>query len=145
MPAVQGRSNTPPVTMAQLLCALAYASDLAFGLQLEDSLRSCYLAVRLARVLGLSDDQCAAIYCTALLKDAGCTSWTTELAQAWHTDEIVARRELAIFGQPLTIATIMAWMRQYVAKDRPIVDKLARSALVFTTARRRLPEEVATS
>ncbi len=89
------------LTIGQLLCAFAYASDLAFGLQLEDSVRSCYLAVRLAQQMGLSEDECRSTYYTALLKDAGCTAWTTEQAGAWHTDEIVARRELMIFGNPL--------------------------------------------
>ena len=87
-------------TLGELLCAFAYASDLAFGLQLDDSLRSCYLAVRLAERLGLSDDDRTAVYYIALLKDAGCTSWTTELANAWQTDEIVARRDLLIFSNP---------------------------------------------
>jgi len=53
-------------------------------LQLEDSLRSCYVAVRIADALGLSGEQREATYYAALLKDAGCTSWTTELAHVWQ-------------------------------------------------------------
>jgi hypothetical protein len=79
--------------MGRLLSAFAYASDLAFGLQLEESMRSCYLAFRIAERMGLSDEECRAAYYTALLKGAGYTFWTTELAGAWQADEIVARRE----------------------------------------------------
>ena len=102
-------STSNRLTMGQLLCAFAYASDLAFGLQLEDSLRSCYLAFRIAKQLGLSDNECTAAYYTALLKDAGCTSWTTELATAWQTDEIVARRELLIFSNPQDKKLFLDW------------------------------------
>ena len=134
-----------PLTMGQLLCAFAYASDIAFGLQLEDSLRSCYLAVRLAETMGLTEDQCAATYYTALLKDAGCTSWTTELAHAWQTDEIIARRELIIFGNPTDLGAFTAWMRQFVARDRALVAKLARCVSVLTTSRGLFADAFATS
>src|SRR5215216_7487473 len=127
MTTVPGAGVTPPrLTMGELLCAFAYATDLAFGLQLEDSLRSCYVAVRLAKTLGLSRDERAMAYYTALLKDAGCTSWTTELAQAWQTDEIAARRELLILGDRAHLPAFTSWMRQYVARDRTPYEKLSR-------------------
>lgn len=125
--------TSAPVTMGQLLCAFAYASDLAFGLQLEDSLRSCYVAVRMADALGLDAERREETYYAALLKDAGCTSWTTELAQAWQSDEIVARRELLIFGNPSNVRSLTGWMRQHVAQDRSLVAKLARYIDVLTT------------
>ena len=43
-------------SMGDLLGAFAFASDLAFGLQLEDSLRTCYLATRLAEHMVLRID-----------------------------------------------------------------------------------------
>jgi hypothetical protein len=89
--------------MGELLGAFAFASDLAFGLQLEDTLRSCYLATRLAEQMGVSDEERLTVYYTALLKDAGCTSWTSELASIGQTDEIVARRDL-IFTDRSTAA-----------------------------------------
>jgi hypothetical protein len=67
-------------SMGELLGAFAFASDLAFGLPLDDSLRSCYLATRIAEHLCASEDERMTVYYTALLKDAGCTSWTSELA-----------------------------------------------------------------
>ena len=78
----QDRAAEHRVTVAEVLCAFAYANDLAFGLQLEDTLRSAYLAWRIAGELGVSGSERHDAYVTALLKDAGCTSWTTELAQA---------------------------------------------------------------
>ena len=118
-------------SMGELLCAFAYASDLAFGLQFEDSLRSCYLATRLAEELGVSHDDLATSYYTALLKDAGCTSWTSELAGIWQTDEIVARRELILFTDFRTPARIEAWVRKYVAPDLPVSARQSHLAEVI--------------
>jgi len=117
--------------MGELLCAFAYASDLAFGLQFEDSLRSCYLASRLAEELGVSDADLATSYYTALLKDAGCTSWTSELAGIWQTDEIVARRELILFTDFRTPAGIEAWVRKYVAPPLPVPARQSHLAEVI--------------
>ena len=116
------RADSAPsqrTSMGELLSAFAFASDLAFGLQLEDSLRSCYLATRLAERMGLSEDERLTAYYTALLKDAGCTSWTSELARFWRTDEISARRELMVFADRTTYAGLEAWMYQHVAPDLP--------------------------
>jgi HD-GYP domain-containing protein (c-di-GMP phosphodiesterase class II) len=117
--------------MGDLLCAFAYASDLAFGLQFEDSLRSCYLATRLAQELGVSQEDVSTSYYTALLKDAGCTSWTSELAAIWQTDEIVARRELILFTDFRTAAGIEAWVRRYVAPDLPLSSRQSHLAEVI--------------
>lgn len=111
-----GRSRT---SMGELLGAFAYASDLAFGLHLEDSLRSCFVAMRNAEHLGLSEDERLNVYYTALLKDAGCTSWTSELARVWQTDEIAARRQLIVFSDWTSYAGLEAWVRQYVAPELP--------------------------
>jgi HD-GYP domain-containing protein (c-di-GMP phosphodiesterase class II) len=133
------------LALGELLCAFAYASDLAFGLQLDDSLRSCYLAFRIADQLDIPDDERTAVYYTALLKDAGCTSWTTELANAWQTDEIVARRELVIFGNPNDLSAFMSWMTKYVASDRSTLSRLARYVNVLTATRSLFAEGFATT
>ena len=133
------------MTLAELLCAFAYASDLAFGLQLEDTMRSAYLALRLAQRLNLSDVDARAAYYTALLKDCGCTSWTTELATAWQTNEIVARRDLLIFSNPHDKKLFMSWMRKYVAADQPAFRKLGRYCSVLATSRGLFTEGFATS
>jgi HD-GYP domain-containing protein (c-di-GMP phosphodiesterase class II) len=131
--------------MGQLLCAFAYASDLAFGLQLEDSLRSCYVALRLADALNLDAEERAAAYYAALLKDAGCTSWTTELARVWQTDEIIARRDLIIYGNTASLLALSGWMRRFVAKDRSLVEKLSRYVRVLASSRAVVAEAIATS
>ena len=133
------------LSLAQLLCGFAYASDIAFGLQLEDSVRSCYVAFRLAEKMGLSAEACRATYFTALLKDAGCTSFTTELAAAWQTDEIAARRDLIIFSDPGDKKMFFSWMTRYVAQDRRLLTKLSQYFGVLTRSRGLFAEAYSTT
>ncbi len=101
--------------MGELLGAFAFASDLAFGLELEDSLRSCYIATRLAEELGMPEEQRIASYYASLFKDAGCTSWTSVFAAMLRTDEITARKERMIFGLGAGLPSKVAWARRNLA------------------------------
>ena len=124
--------------MGELLGAFAFASDLAFGLNLEDSLKSCFVATRLAEQMNLGDDDRLTVYYGALLNHAGCTSWTSELASIWQADEIVARRELILFTDRSTNAGLDAWMRRYVAPSLPLAAREAHLSQVM----QRMPEVV---
>jgi hypothetical protein len=68
----------PETSLAELLCTFAFASDLALGLELEDSLRGCYIADRIAEELGLAPADRLAAYYGSLVKDIGCTCWNSE-------------------------------------------------------------------
>jgi HD-GYP domain-containing protein (c-di-GMP phosphodiesterase class II) len=87
------------IRTAQLLGAFSVASDLAFGFQLEDSIRSCYLSLRLAKMLGLPDEEHTTVFYTTLMKDAGCTCWTSDMAAFLMTDEIEARKQVLLYGE----------------------------------------------
>jgi hypothetical protein len=82
--------------MVDLLGAFSLAGDLALGLQAEHGARSCYIGMHIARVLALPLDQRTDLFYTELLKDAGCTTWTSQLAAAWLVDELAAT-ELQFF------------------------------------------------
>src|SRR5450755_2258842 len=90
-----GRSDmaAPQVRRADFLMALAYATDLATGHSRDFALRSCVLAMRLARVARLDEEMCRAVYHQALLRYIGCNADTHLLAAAWG-DEIALRRDL---------------------------------------------------
>src|SRR5262245_5592064 len=92
------KASNSSFTLAQLLAGFAYASDLAFGLDLDHGVRSCYVADRLGEELGLSETERADVYYTALLKHAGCTCYTSPLSEFFQGPEIEARRELLAFG-----------------------------------------------
>ncbi len=116
-----------------MLGAIAFASDLAFGVELEDGARSCLIAVRVAERMGLNSEQIAGVYYTALLKEAGCTAWTGSLAEFWKTDEIAARREL-ILGDLRSPPFLMRWMWQHVGSELPLPRRIGRVAKVAATS-----------
>lgn len=103
--------------MADVLGGFSLASDLAVGLHPEHGARSCYIGMHLADALGLPDEDRIALFYSELLKDAGCTAYTSQLAALWLVDELVAKRDLQFFrdaGNPLDV---LSWAAHYVAAD----------------------------
>lgn len=78
---------------ADFLMALAYATDLATGHSRDFALRSCVLAMRLAKIAGLDAEMSRAVYHQALLRYIGCNADSHLLAAAFG-DEIALRQEL---------------------------------------------------
>jgi HD-GYP domain-containing protein (c-di-GMP phosphodiesterase class II)/DNA-binding CsgD family transcriptional regulator len=64
--------------LADLLCALSVSLDLAMDQAPEKSIRSCLVAVGLARRLGLPDAEVCDVYYATLLRHLGCTATTHE-------------------------------------------------------------------
>lgn len=126
--------------VADVLGAFTYASDLAFGLRFEDGLRACYIAMRLADRLNLALADRKTVYYTSLLKDAGCTCWTSQLADFWAGDEMEARRELLIYGAGSDIKRFAPWMLRYVGTGLTLPARVARIGDVFFNSKSFLHE-----
>ncbi|HKS92015.1 MAG TPA: HD domain-containing phosphohydrolase [Tepidiformaceae bacterium] len=115
--------------LAEILGAFTYASDLAFALNFEDGLRACYIAMRLAQELGLTHADQQTVYYTALLKEAGCTSWTSELADFWQGDELEARKAL-FFDGGSEMRGFAPWMLRHVGTQLSVPKRAARMGAV---------------
>src|SRR5439155_1376814 len=65
-------------------------------------LRTCHLALGVAREMGLDQKQCADVYYIALLRFVGCNSHADQDAAGGGGDEMAMRRALApvISGEP---------------------------------------------
>ena len=74
-----------------ILGGLSVATDLGSGAALEESLRRCVVASRLARLVGCLDEEVRAVIYTSLLQDLGCTASSHELARTFG-DDIAAIR-----------------------------------------------------
>jgi HD-GYP domain-containing protein (c-di-GMP phosphodiesterase class II) len=81
------------VRLADLLCALSVTLDLAMAQPPEKSIRSCLIAVDLARRLGLPDAEVSDVYYATLLRHLGCT------ATAHEETFLVGPNELALRPQ----------------------------------------------
>ncbi len=79
-----------PARLAEVVAALSLGVDLGFGQPMEHVLRQCLIALRLADQVGLSEQDRAAVYYTALLVNVGCHSDAHEQAK-WFGDDIALK------------------------------------------------------
>ena len=108
------------IRMADVLGAFSLASDLAMGLHMEHGARSCYIGMHIAQELGLPLEQCTDLYYAELLKDAGCTTWTSQLASFWLVDELAAKKDLQFFRDTRNPLDVASWLMKYVAAGAPL-------------------------
>ena len=80
----------PRVRLAELVASLSLGVDLGFGQPMEHVLRQCLIALRRAERSGLSEQQRAAVYYTALLVNVGCHADAHEQAK-WFGDDIALK------------------------------------------------------
>ena len=113
LPSTRPEGNV--IRTADLLGAFSLASDLAMGLHTEHGARSCYIGMHIAQEMGLSLEQRTHLYYAELLKDAGCTTWTSQLASSWLVDELAAKRDLQFFRDARNPLDMASWLLKYVA------------------------------
>lgn len=129
--AATAQTSESPVRMAELLGAFSVASSIAIGLPMEHGVRACYISMKLARELELPPQQTQDLYWTELLKDAGCTCWTSPIATAILGDEIIARKDLFFGGDPNNMRHAFGWLMQYVGAGAPLTTRVSRMADFF--------------
>ena len=103
------------IRTADLLGAFSLASDLAMGLHMEHGARSCYIGMHIAQEMELTLEKRTDLYYAELLKDAGCTTWTSQLAGSWLVDELAAKRDLQFFRNTRNPLDMASWLMKYVA------------------------------
>jgi len=77
--------------MLELLGGLSLVTDIGTGSPLEESLKRCLVAGRLAKIIGCADDEISNVLYTALLQHLGCTAYAHEVARVWGDDVITTR------------------------------------------------------
>jgi HD-GYP domain-containing protein (c-di-GMP phosphodiesterase class II)/DNA-binding CsgD family transcriptional regulator len=116
------------VRLGELLGALSLATDLAAGIPLETSLRTCVLATRLARLVGITE--LGEVRSATLLRHLGCTAFAHEAARLGGDDHdllttysgVDRGRRTAIVGRTMT----------HLAREAPLGRRLAAVARVMT-------------
>ncbi len=63
-----------PLRLAEATAVLSLATDLSMGQPLEHGLRTALVAVRMAKAIGLPEDDQITVFYTGLLHFAGCTA-----------------------------------------------------------------------
>ncbi|HKX16037.1 MAG TPA: HD domain-containing phosphohydrolase [Propionibacteriaceae bacterium] len=75
----------------ELLGGLSLVTDIGTGSPLEESLKRCLVAARLAKIIGCQDGEVSDVLYTALLQHLGCTAYAHEVARVWGDDVVTTR------------------------------------------------------
>lgn len=123
-------------SLEEMLVALSFALDLTEGAVPGHAIRSCLLAVRIAREIGLEQAVITDLYYASLLKDVGCSSNSARMCQIVGGDDriVKAGAKLEDWTRPLTpnLSTVkMLW--QQVLPGASALRKTARLAKLAAT------------
>src|SRR5690242_2752094 len=119
------RSN--PSGLAELLCALSYASSLAGTERMEHETNTVFVGIRLGRALGLGTEDLEAIYYGGLLKDVGCGACSAVLAPFFVDDEVAPRLDMNLVDIH-SPRSMLGWARSQLLLDSSLPARLARLA-----------------
>ena len=113
----------PPLTKAEILTALSRALDLVEGQPPGHAVRTCWIAMRLARELGLSDAESDAVYFAALVKDSGCSSNAVRIQAIFGADELAAKAAVKTVDWTNPMANALYGLR-YVERGQGLATKV---------------------
>jgi HD-GYP domain-containing protein (c-di-GMP phosphodiesterase class II) len=105
--------------LAELMSALALATDLATGLPLEHGLRRTVLAVGLGTELGLDEDQLRDAFYVALLGSVGCVLDSAAMA-GFVEDDISFRADMFPLDMANPVVALRYFSRNVGRGDRPV-------------------------
>lgn len=113
--------TSPPheqVRLAELMAAVSLATDLGTGQPMAHALRTCYLAMGLARAVGLPAQDLFDTYYVSLLRFLGCTSEASTDAVFHAGDDIALYAGLApsLMGGP---SEAIGWMLRHLSEGQP--------------------------
>jgi HD-GYP domain-containing protein (c-di-GMP phosphodiesterase class II) len=126
-------SSQDTVRLAELVALMSLGADLGLGQPMEHALRQCLLALRIADVLDLDDEQRGTLYYVSLLAWVGCHIDAYEQAK-WFGDDLRLKGDVRLvdFGG----AAAVRFMGSHVGRGRTGVDRV-RVTLAFVAGGRR--------
>jgi putative nucleotidyltransferase with HDIG domain len=81
---------------AAILSALSTALDLVEGQPAGHAVRTCAIALRIGKELGLSEAETSSLFYAAILKDSGCSSNSVRIHNIFGGDEILAKKGVKV-------------------------------------------------
>ena len=109
------------VRLAELVAALSLATDLGLGQPQQHIIRQTLIAMRVAELVGMSDDEQAAIFYLSLLAWVGCVADSHEMG-VWFGDDLALRADSYLVD--MTGLAMMRFMIGHVAGGSPPLRRL---------------------
>ena len=116
--AFEVRDQADSTSLAQILSAFSYALDLTEGQPAGHSIRSCWIASRIAKAIGLTEQDRRTIYYTAMLKDLGCSSNAARIAELYLADDRTFKHDFKLVGEGL--APTLKFVFTHTGVGRPL-------------------------
>jgi HD-GYP domain-containing protein (c-di-GMP phosphodiesterase class II) len=127
-----GRAGKPPyagrvtvaddnVRLAELVAALSLATDIGLGQPQQHIIRQTLIAMRMAQLEGLPDDDLAAIFYVSLLAWVGCVADAHEMGK-WFGDDTAVRADSYLVD--MTGLPMMRFMIAHVASGSAPIRRL---------------------
>jgi HD-GYP domain-containing protein (c-di-GMP phosphodiesterase class II) len=117
------------VRMSQVVGALSHALDVTEGQPPGHAERTCLIGMRLARAIGLDAEQRSSLFYALLLKDAGCSTNSAQVASLYGTDDADVKRDRKLTDH-LRPAESIAHLTRATAPGRPLAKIKHLRALV---------------
>lgn len=127
--------------LMDLLAALSVATDLGMGQPPETALRSSLLAIGLARVMDLPEDDVRNACLGTLLRHVGCTATASVEARLYGGDELVSRKD----AQPADFGNSREMLRLTLSTGRGAGLKRPAKIVTLVVGNARQGPEILTS
>jgi len=128
-------------SLAKLLCALSFATDIGMGQAMEHGLKSAYIGLTIADQLGLSMAEREGVFYGALIKDAGCTACATVFSTFFGGDDLGARSD-CITLDPGSVRDAVGWFWRHAPTDASLPGRIAGLLTFMTECRSVMKESV---
>src|SRR5215213_2046776 len=79
--------------LSEVLSALSHALDVTEGQPRGHAERTCLIGMRLGTQIGLGEEELSSLFYALLLKDAGCSSNSSKVAQLYGADDADVKRD----------------------------------------------------
>lgn len=92
------KPETNDLKLSELITALSHALDITEGQPPGHCMRSCWVGMHIAKVLGLSAEVSRDLYYSILLKDLGCSSNAARICELYATDDLEFKKNHKLAG-----------------------------------------------
>ena len=109
--------------LSELIGALSFALDITEGQPAGHAARSCVIAARLADRLGVTEDERSSLFYAMLMKDCGCSSIGSQVAELYGHDDQAVKSTLRAIDHRSPVAVL----RHAVRNTEPGGSTVARA------------------
>jgi HD-GYP domain-containing protein (c-di-GMP phosphodiesterase class II) len=117
--------------LSELIGALSFALDITEGQPAGHAARSCIIGVRLAQHIGLGEAERSSLFYAMLMKDCGCSSIGSQVAELYGNDDQAVKSTLRAIDHRKPVAVL----RHAINNTEPGAGPVARAKRFATLVR----------